>query len=168
MGFFSLITGGDLRDEEYLKTLNHCMRKIREKADELGVNLNDYYNTSNADSFQEKSILFFLANAAIVDQNESENILQMKIRDRDALNKVLKEFLINNGIRGMDLISSVSDFDLNNKEVGKIQQGLFGRDFIHSEKHGSYDPDAVLNKFIQSLVDEVSYGRLMNDKNPVY
>ena len=166
--FFNLLTGGVLRDEQYSKTLNHCLRKIREKADDMGVNLNDYYNTSNADSFQEKSILFFLANAAIVDQNDSENIIHIRGMDQDALTKVLKSFLIDNGIRSMDLRASIADFDLNEREVGKIQQALFGRDFIHAEKHGTYDPDAVLNKFIQSLVDEVPYGRLMNDKNPVY
>ena len=168
MGFFSAITGQDLRDEQYSKTLNHCLRKVREKADEMGVNLNSYYNISNSDSFQEKSILFFLANAAIVDRNESENIMIMLIRDRDALNKILKDFLIDNGIRGMDFKASISDVDITEKELGKIQQGLFGRDFIYAEKHSAHNPDSVLNKFIQSLVDEVPYGSLMNDKNPVY
>jgi hypothetical protein len=47
MGFFTAVTGQDYRDEEYLKTLNYCLGKIRDKADEMGVNLNDYYNTSN-------------------------------------------------------------------------------------------------------------------------
>ena len=65
MGLFTAITGQDDRDKGYLETLNYCLRKIREKADEMGVNLNDYFNTSNANSFQEESILFFLANAAI-------------------------------------------------------------------------------------------------------
>ena len=44
MGFFTAITGQDERDEEYLKTLNYCLRKIRDKADDMGINLNDYYN----------------------------------------------------------------------------------------------------------------------------
>ena len=129
MGFFTAITGQDLRDEKYRKTLNRCLRRIREKADDMGINLNTYYNTGNADSFQEVSILFFLANAAIVERNEKENIMMMITRDQDALNKILKDFLIDNGIRGMDLKSAVSDFNINEKEVGRIQQALFGRDF---------------------------------------
>ena len=29
MGFFTAITGQDERDEEYLKTLNYCLRKMK-------------------------------------------------------------------------------------------------------------------------------------------
>ena len=151
MGLFTAITGQDYRDEVYLKTLNHCLRKIRDKADDMGVNLNDYYNISNANSFQEESILFFLANAAIVDQNEKESILKMVVRDQKALNKILNEFLRSNGIRGMDFKSSL-------RPNRVLVQGAFGRDFILAEKHKTGDPDVVMTKFIQSLVDEIPYG----------
>ena len=151
MGFFTAVTGQDYRDEEYLKTLNYCLGKIRDKADEMGVNLNDYYNTSNANSFQEESILFFLANAAITAHNKEHNMLKMPARDQKALSKILNEFLRSNGIRGMDFKSSL----LPNRVLA---QGAFGRDFILAEKHKTGDPDVVMTKFIQSLVDEIPYG----------
>ena len=151
MGFFTAITGQDHRDKEHLKTLNRCLRKIRDKADDMGVNLNDYYNLSNANSFQEESILFFLANAAITAHNKEHNMVQMVVRDKKALSKILIDFLRSNGIRGMDFKSSL-------RPNRVLAQGAFGKDFILAEKHKTGDPDVVMTKFIQSLVDEIPYG----------
>ena len=157
MGFFSAITGQDYRDEEYLKTLNYCLGKIRDKADEMGVNLNDYYNTSNANSFQEESILFFLANAAITAHNKEHNMLQMVVRDKKALSKILIDFLRNNGIRAMDLDSSLWALD------GTGPQGAYGKKYVLAYKHNMYNPDEVMTNFIQSLVNEIPYGNKYND-----
>ena len=156
MGIFTAITGQDFRDEEYIKTLNYCLRKIREKADEMGVNLNDYYNISNANSFQEESILFFLANAAITAHNKEHNMLKMPARDQKALSKILNEFLRSNGIRGMDLKSTLWALK------GTATQGAFGKKYALAYKHKMYDPDEVMTSFVQSLVDEISYGNKYN------
>ena len=156
MGFFTAVTGQDYRDEEYLKTLNYCLGKIRDKADEMGVNLNDYYNTSNANSFQEESILFFLANAAITAHNKEHNMLQMVVRDKKALSKILIDFLRNNGIRAMDLDSSIWGLK------GTGPQGAYGKKYVLAYKHKMYDPDDVMTKFIKSLVSEIPYGNKYN------
>jgi hypothetical protein len=153
MGLFTAITGQDYRDEEYLKTLNYCLGKIRDKADEMGVNLNDYYNTSNANSFQEESILFFLANAAITAHNKEHNMLQMVVRDKKALSKILNEFLRSNGIRGMDLDSSIWALK------GTGGQGAYGKAYVLAYKHNMYNPDEVMTNFVQSLVTEIPYGK---------
>lgn len=158
MGFFSAITGQDERDKVYLETLNFCLRKIREKADDMGVNLNNYYNISNANSFQEESILFFLANAAVTANNKEHSIVKMGVRDQKALNKILNEFLRNNGIRGMDLISSLMESPIKSSLV----QGVYGKDYILA-KNNSSKADGIMTNFVQSLVSEIPYGNKYND-----
>ena len=54
------------------------MRKLNEKADECDFNLRNYYNTTNAATFQEKSIMFFLANAAAIDNVSPEKVPDTK------------------------------------------------------------------------------------------
>ena len=159
MGFFTAITGQDERDEEYLKTLNYCLRKIRDKADDMGINLNDYYNTSNANSFQEESILFFLANAAITAYNKEHSMLKMVVRDQKALNKILTDFFKNNGIRVMDLESSLWALS------GTGVQGAYGKAYVLAYKHNMYSPDKVMTNFIESLINEIPYGNRHYDKS---
>jgi len=155
MGFFSRITGQDAKVYQYNKTFGHCLRSIREVADDMGVNLNDYYNTRNSDSFQEKSMLYFLANAAIVDQDEKGNIIQITDWTRGLLNDVLNEFLRENGIRSMSLV-------LSRPEIHNyvLSQGLFARDFILAEKNNPNESNRILTAFIQSMIDEKSYYEL--------
>ena len=159
MGFFTAIAGQDERDEEYVKTLNYCLRNIRKKADDLGVNLNDYYNTSNSNSFQEESILFFLANAAITAHNKEHSMINMVIRDKKALNKILTEFFTNNGIRVMDLESSLWALS------GTGVQGAYGIAYVMAYKHDMYKPDKVMTNFIKSIVNEIPYGNKNYDKS---
>jgi len=150
-------SGLGLRNEVYSDTLNLCLRKIREKADEMNINLNDYYNTSNANSFQEESILFFLASAAITAHNKKHNMLKMGVRDQKALNKILNEFLRNNGIRGMDLISSMEPLTKDS-----VIQGAYGKDYVFAYKHNINNPDEIMTNFVQSLVTEIPYGNKFN------
>ena len=168
MGFFSAVTGIDSMEESYLKTIHHCMRKINKKADDMGINLDQYYNTSNSDSFQEKSILFFLANAAIIDNNDKENMIYLKTKNLNSLDKILSRFLMDQGIKGISLKSYLLDIEINRDYLKFFSQGLFGRDFISAEKNDIFNPDLVLAKFIQLLVEERVYSEEMNDKNPTY
>ena len=155
MGFFTAVTGQDDRDKEYSYIIDYCLWKIRDKADYMGVNLNDYYNVSNVNSFQEASIFLFLAAAAVENQNEkkNKNILEMIVRDKEALNNILNKHLRNNGIRGMDLRTGWL-----HAKGGASGQVHFGIDFIRADKHDTAnDPDVVMTAFIQSLVDGIAY-----------
>jgi hypothetical protein len=151
MGFFSSITGQDDRNDKYLSTLNRCLWKINEKADHMNVNLSDYYNTRNVINFQESSIFFFLAAAAVFDQDLKEkNFLIMPKGEQKALNTILNDFLRNNGIKGMDLGTSF-------RAGASASQVSFGRDYIIAEKTNTYNPDDVMSLFIKSLVDQNPY-----------
>ena len=151
------LSGLGFRDQIYSETLNLCLRRIREKADEMDIDLSDYYNTSNANSFQEESILFFLANAAVTANNKEHSIVKMGVRDQKALNKILNEFLRNNGIRGMDLISSMEP-----PIKSSLVQGAYGKDYILA-KNNSSKADSIMTNFVQSLVSEIPYGNKYND-----
>lgn len=168
MGFFSAITGVDSRKEAYLKTIHHCMRRLNTRADELGINLKSYYNTFNSSSFQEKSIMFFLANAAAVDYSEKENMLYLRGIHLDALSDVVLQFLKDNGIMGMNFKSYIYDIETNHEYLKLFSQGLFGRDFVFAEKYNKHSPNDVLSKFLKLLVEERAYSEEMDDKNPVY
>jgi len=168
MGFFSAITGVDSRKEAYLKTIHHCMRKLNEKADELDIDLRNYYHTSNSATFQEKSIMFFLANAAAIDYSDKENMIYLRGLHLDALSDTLLQFLKDNDMKGMSIKSYLLDMEIKREYLKFFSQGLFGRDFILAEKHNTFNSDNVLNKFLRLLIEERVYSEEMNDKNPVY
>ena len=173
MGFFSAITGTDSRKESYLNTMHRCMRKLNEKADECDFNLRNYYNTTNAATFQEKSIMFFLANAAAIDYSEKETMVHLRGLHFDALSDVLLKFLKDNGLRGMDFKSYFNDIvnsDLTSNgelspDLNLFEQGLFGKDLIIAEKYGSPEVvNEVLITFLDSLYEEKTYEDIHNLK----
>ena len=166
MGFFSAITGTDSRKESYLNTMHRCMRKLNEKADECDFDLRNYYNTTNAATFQEKSIMFFLANAAAIDYSEKESMIYLRGLHFDALSDALIQFLKDNSLRSMDFKSYFNDIiGSNSTELSILEQGLFGRDLILAEKYGTPEVvNEVLITFLDSLYEEKIYESIHNLK----
>jgi len=166
MGFFSKVTGLDDKAESYQRTMSYCLAALKERAVERGMELNSLLDKSCSanNQFQEVSLLFFLASAAVTDWDSEKNMMLVRGYEYSTLQKAVKEFMRDNGYIGLDLkyyqitrIENLENLEDENIVIAQaLTQGLFGSDFIRGNNTNSISQN-ILDDFLDSLVSEQTY-----------
>ena len=161
MGIFSKAIGLDDSGVAYKKTMDYCLKSIKKRANERNINLDALIANSGHSKYEcfvEVSILFFIASAAISDENPERNMMLVRGYAYSTLANAAKEFLRENGMRGLDLefyqierLKNTGGQDAVNA-LNMLTQGAFGTEFILNDKAGSINSAArIMDDFLDTI-----------------
>jgi len=160
------VSGLDRKAESYTRTMEYCLRELKNRIKERRGDFDLLFSKSqgvNA-SFQEISLLFFLASVAVTDLDSQKNMMTVRGYEYSTLVKSVKNFLRLHGIRGLDLeyyqmtVLREKEGDERVDAMRMCMQGLYGTDFINAIKKNKQDAMAILDSFIDSLINECPRG----------